>query len=682
MYYSEEYNQKLAEAFHHFIKGSEFDYSVVRSVVLESWVRSRSYGVNPDVKRGALLDRDELNMRINDNIELLEIVHPYIQTLYSVVENSASYIMFCDKDGYILDLTGDPDMIELGKSNSNLVVGALRSENFAGTNAIGTCLAIRSPIQLFGEEHYVRLHKNYSCSCAPIYDPDRNLLGCLNITCKVTDTNPHTLGMVLSAADGIMKELEIKKAYNSLKVISAQRNSIIESMNSGIFLLNSSHRIVQVNSKALSMFGMTYEQLIGKHIFSFINMNESASLAENISQISTEAYNQEISIGFVEEKNQPPKTYNLSTNFIIDDAGEQTGTVLRFNETKLINALANKISGYKSVYTFESIIGNSSTLKKAINDSKQAAKGNSNVLILGESGTGKELIAQAIHNASTYAKGPFVAINCAAIPNTLVESELFGYEPGAFTGAQKKGNPGKFELADGGTIFLDEIGDMPLDVQAAVLRTIQTKEIIRVGGKYPKPIDVRIIAATNKDLLLAMKNRSFRDDLYYRLNVFTIELPSLKERGEDICLMADYFVNLHNTTSRNITISPEVYALFKQYDWPGNIRELENIIDRAVNITTKNQITLDDLPLSLQQSISYGAPKHDTSPTSRFFGIDVIPETIQSMSSEERRKMLLINTLQLCRGNVSEASDRLGINRRTLYRRMEKYGIDSDDYRL
>ncbi len=682
MYYSEEYNQKLATAFHHFIKGNAFDYSIVRPIVLESWVRSRNYGVNPDVKRGALLDRDELNMRINDNIELLEIVHPYIQTLYSVVENSASYIMFCDKDGYILDLTGDPDMIELGKSNSNLVVGALRSENFAGTNAIGTCLAIRSPIQLFGEEHYVRLHKNYSCSCAPIYDPDRNLLGCLNITCKVTDTNPHTLGMVLSAADGIMKELEIKKAYNSLKVISAQRNSIIESMNSGIFLLNSSHRIVQVNSKALSMFGMTYEQLIGKNIFSFININDSASLAENVSQISTETYNQEISIGFVEEKNQPPKTYNLSTNFIIDDAGEQTGTVLRFNETKLINALANKISGYKSVYTFESIIGNSSTLRKAINDSKQAAKGNSNVLILGESGTGKELIAQAIHNASSYSKGPFVAINCAAIPNTLVESELFGYEPGAFTGAQKKGNPGKFELADGGTIFLDEIGDMPLDVQAAVLRTIQTKEIIRVGGKYPKPIDVRIIAATNKDLLLAMKNRSFRDDLYYRLNVFTIELPSLKERGEDICLMADYFVNLHNTTSRNITISPEVYALFKQYDWPGNIRELENIIDRAVNITTKNQITLDDLPLSLQQSVSYGALEHETSPTSSLFGPDTIPESIKSLSGEARRKMLLINTLQLCRGNVSEAADRLGINRRTLYRRMEKYGIDSDDYRL
>jgi PAS domain S-box-containing protein len=682
MYYSEEYNQRLAEAFQHFIKGKAFDYSLVRPVVLESWTRSRNYGVNPDVKRGALLDRDELTMRINSNIDLLEIVHPYIQTLYSVVENSASYIMFCDRDGYILDLTGDPDMIAHGKANSNLVVGALRSENFAGTNAIGTCLAIHEPIQLFGEEHYVRLHKNYSCSCAPIYDPNRNLLGCLNITCKVADTNPHTLGMVLSAADGIMKELEIKKAYNSLKTISAQRNSIIESMNSGIFLLNSSHRVVQVNSKALAMFDLAYEQLIGKGIFSFININDSANLAENISQISTETYNQEISLRFIDKKDHPPKTYNMSANFIIDDSGEKTGTVLRFNETKLINALANKISGYKSVYTFDSIIGNSPPLKKAINDSKQAAKGTSNVLILGESGTGKELIAQAIHNASNYAKGPFVAINCAAIPNSLVESELFGYEPGAFTGAQRKGNPGKFELADGGTIFLDEIGDMPLDVQAAVLRTIQTKEIIRVGGKYPKPIDVRIIAATNKDLLLAMKNRSFRDDLYYRLNVFTIELPALKERGDDICLMADYFVTLHNSSSRNITISPEVYALFKHYEWPGNIRELENIIDRAVNITTKNQITLDDLPLSLQQNNALQTPGLSIHPAPHSPSSENFVERPASLTGEDRRKMLLVNALQNCKGNVSEAAERLGVNRRTLYRRMEKYGIDSNDFRL
>lgn len=668
MYYSEELNRKLKNAFQCFIKGEDYDYSIVRPVVYESWVRSRNFGVNPEVKRITLLDNDDLNLRINNNLELIELVHPYILTLYSVVENSASYIMLCDKEGYILDLTGDPDMIEHGKSNSNLVVGALRSEAFAGTNAIGTCLATKSPIQLFGEEHYVRYHKNYSCSCAPIYDSNKNILGCLNITCKVSDTNPHTLGMVLSAADGIMKEMEIRKAYNSLKVISAQRNSIIESMNSGIILLNSSHRIVQANTQAIEMLQTSYSQVIGKSLFSLINLNDCEKISDNIAQISNEVYNQEVTVQYIEQVTTEPKKYNLSISFILDDAKERTGTVLRFNEPKLINTLANKISGYKSVYTFESIIGESASINKAISDSKRAAKSNSNVLILGESGTGKELIAQSIHNASNYVNGPFVAINCAAIPNSLVESELFGYETGAFTGAQKKGSPGRFELADGGTIFLDEIGDMPLDVQATVLRTIETKEILRIGGKYPKSIDVRIVAATNKNLLEAIQNRSFREDLYYRLNVLTIELPSLKNRREDICLMANYFVALHNNTERNITIKPEVYSLLTQYDWPGNIRELENVIDRAVNIITGNEITINDLPISLQKNFV------NTIKTPQ-------PDAQDNLPLEDRRKIKIINALQSCGGNITEAAEILGINRRTIYRRMDKYGISGNDYR-
>lgn len=668
MYYSDDLNGKLADAFQSFIKGEKYDYSIVRPVVYESWLRSKEFGVDPEIKRSELLDVDDLNFRINRNLELIEVVHPYILTLYSVVENSASYIMLCDKDGYILDLTGDPDMIRHGEANSNLVIGALRSETFAGTNAIGTCLATNSPIQLFGEEHYVRYHKKYSCSCAPIYDSNKNILGCLNISCKVSDANPHTLGMVLSAADGIMKEMEIRKAYNDLKIISSQRNSIIESMNSGIILLNSSNKVVQANTKALGMLQTTYSQIIGKNLFSKINLNDCKKLSDNIAQISNEVYNQEVTIQYVDRKITKPVQYNLSVNFTLDDNGEKTGTVLRFNEPKLINTLANKISGYKSVYTFDSIIGESAPLKKAISDSQQAAKSNSNVLILGESGTGKELIAQSIHNASDYASGPFVAINCAAIPNSLVESELFGYETGAFTGAQKKGSPGRFELADGGTIFLDEIGDMPLDVQATVLRTIQTKEILRIGGKYPKSIDVRIIAATNKDLLEAIKNRNFRDDLYYRLNVLTIELPSLKDRGEDICLMADYFVNLHNATDRNITIRPEVYSILMQHDWPGNIRELENVIDRAVNIISGNEITIDDLPLSLQKNLPVSTVKFNNEPT-------------DELSLDARRKINIINALQSCSGNISEAAEILGVNRRTIYRRMEKYGINGNDYR-
>lgn len=295
--------------------------------------------------------------------------------------------------------------------------------------------------------------------------------------------------------------------------------------------------------------------------------------------------------------------FNMSLNFLYDSHGLQEGMVLRFNETKRINRLVNRISGFKPNYTFDSIIGSSNTTKKMIYECKRAASSSSNILILGESGTGKELVAQAIHSASKYSTGPFVAINCGALPKGLVESELFGYERGAFTGANKDGHPGKFELADGGTLFLDEIGEMPLDVQVTLLRVLETREVVRIGGKYPKPIDVRIIAATNRDLREAVKDKTFRDDLYYRLNVLSIRIPPLRERGDDILELTDYFIKGFSS-SKGITYSvdPRVYDILTRYTWPGNIRELENTIERAVNITDNNMILPEHLPTHILQS--------------------------------------------------------------------------------
>ena len=256
------------------------------------------------------------------------------------------------------------------------------------------------------------------------------------------------------------------------------------------------------------------------------------------------------------------------------------------------------IGGFSAKYTFSSIIGRSEPMQRMIQTSKKAAQNDSNVLILGESGTGKELIAQSIHNASPVAGGPFVAINCAAIPNSLVESELFGYEKGTFTGAEKEGRPGKFEMADGGTIFLDEIGDMPYAVQAALLRVLQTKEVVRVGGKYPKPVNIRVIAATNQDLTEAVAQKTFREDLFYRLNVLTIAVPPLRDRGaDDISLLISHFVDMYNKKRHtDITVAPQVYQVLRNYSWPGNVRQLENTVERAISLCSDDMITCEDLP--------------------------------------------------------------------------------------
>lgn len=668
--FTAEYQTRLFNAWQKFIQYEEEDYSFIRPEILASWERSRKAEVLPYDAVRKILSSEELNIRINSNLDLIEAVHPYLERLYSIVKGSGFYIMFCDKECYILDLIGDADIVEHGKNHSMLVAGANRQESVVGTNAIGTCLILRQPIQIWGNEHYLEPHKGYVCSGAPVFDSGGNILGCLAITGLSEQVHLHTLGMVISAVDGITKELKIRRAYADIELISAQRNSIIQSMTSGLILLNSSGRIVQINNAALAMLNLAYERVIGKSLFDFISFYEQPQNKSNLSFLEKESYNEEVNI-YHTGGSTPPVRFNMSVNFVKDHNGNSNGTVLRLNEPHVINNLVNHINGYKSKYTFDSIIGQSPVTLELIESCKRAAQSTSNVLILGESGTGKELLAQSMHNMSPYASGPFVAINCAALPKGLVESELFGYEKGAFTGAGKNGNPGKFELADGGTIFLDEIGDMPLDVQVSLLRVIQTKEIVRVGGKYPKSINVRIIAATNTNLQSAIHHKTFREDLYYRLNVLSIQVPPLSARGNDICLLADYFVKRYSP-QRNIAISSDSYHALMNYHWPGNIRQLENVIERAVNIMDTDYILPDHLP----SEIFHEEKKLDES-------VSANPATplMPSPHPEKRGKDLILEKLDACEGNVTEAAKLLNISRRTLYRKLEKYEINSAQFR-
>ena len=373
--------------------------------------------------------------------------------------------------------------------------------------------------------------------------------------------------------------------------------------------------------------------------------------------------------------------------------------------------------GSDAHYTFQNIIGECPALQRLKGLALKVAQGNTSVLITGESGTGKELFAQSIHNNSPHSNGPFVAINCGAIPKDLIESELFGYDSGAFTGAKKEGRAGKFELANGGTIFLDEIGDMPYEVQVRLLRVLQEKSVTRIGGKKSIPLNVRVIAATNVNLEEAIENHVFRSDLYYRLNVFSLHIPPLRERGNDIFLLTDHFLQKYqNPKSEPITkISEEVRTIFAAYTWPGNIRELENVIERCCILTSNGTLTKEALPSNMQhvlenqnqiQSendmkttaassaspvVSGNLPLTDipaenmssvqdtfVSPTESVMNTDHITSAI---TAEESEKLLIIEHLKQSGGNVKKASDSLGISRRTLYRKLEKYEIDPAEIR-
>ncbi|WP_243122371.1 sigma-54 interaction domain-containing protein [Clostridium septicum] len=377
-----------------------------------------------------------------------------------------------------------------------------------------------------------------------------------------------------------------------------------------------------------------------------------------------------------------PKTNrNLSCHIspIYENCKVQGYIIVFKNINHPIN-LDNKFSTFQAKYTFEDIIGQSPQIKKVINECKAISKNSSAVLLNGESGSGKELLAQSIHNYSDRSNGPFIAVNCGAIPKNLIESELFGYESGSFTGAKKGGAPGKFELANGGTIFLDEIGEMPLEMQVTLLRVLQESCVTRIGGKNSIDIDVRVIAATNKDLKEEIKNCNFRSDLYYRLSVLPIKVPPLKERIGDVPVLLNHFLNI-KSQKLNKSIPKISQNLFKKmisYCWPGNIRELENFVE---NLVALNGVTTYEIDLAECHCLTYDNLGNiiDT------YSLNETPPKIPTnnitpllaLEQAEIKKAICI-----CNGNMTKAASKLGISRNALYNKIKRYNINTNECKI
>jgi transcriptional regulator with PAS, ATPase and Fis domain len=323
--------------------------------------------------------------------------------------------------------------------------------------------------------------------------------------------------------------------------------------------------------------------------------------------------------------------------------------------------------GWTASYTFDDIIGNSPALLRAHEVAENAAQVNSPVLLLGESGTGKELFAHAIHSASQRRNHPFVPIDCSAISRELLEAELFGYAPGAFTGATKEGKPGKFELANGGTVFLDEIGEMPLEMQAKLLRVLQDHRVTRVGGMSPFPVDFRIIAATNRNLDSMVEEKRFRHDLLYRMDVIRVEIPALRERPDDIPLLLEHaWEQKSHELGIYTVLSSGALDLFTQYLWPGNIRELWNLVERLLVSVRKSVVEAHDLPLYVKQGMAEGNSRHEVS---TFY--------LKTAVAEAERHALE-RALHHTRGNRNMAAELVGLSRASFYRKLKEYGLTHD----
>lgn len=634
-----------------------------KNTIISSHKRSKAYGIKEENKESnKKLKSDELNKILIDNAKLIKISKIYMNMFKDVLKDEKFIIVLTDKDGCILYVTGKENIIK-EYEKLNIYSGMYMNEKNIGTNAMAVAIEENKAVQVTADEHYINMFKTLTCSAAPIHGKNGDIIGTLNLTSEWINKHPHTLGLVLFGVKAIENDLERLHVSEVLEETYKYVGSVINNVGKGIIIINSDGDINNVNELACEIIGLHTEDLLNKKIDTIIPGWKSINLS-------------------FKESNY--KTYIKEVKFLNDINNRTLITVkpIRLND-KIVGSVIimrkerekNSLKSFGAYKTFDDILGESDAILNVITNCKIIANSPSTVLIEGESGTGKEILAQAIHNFSYRRDNNFVAINCGAIPKNLIESELFGYEEGAFTGAKKGGKVGKFELANGGTIFLDEIGEMPLEMQVHLLRVIQEGMISRVGSTKEIPIDVRIIAATNKDLKEEIKNGNFREDLYYRLSVIPIHLPPLRERKGDVEKLIKHFLRIKafKLNKKVPKISDDLYNKLINYSWPGNIRELENCIENIVNLD--GNISYQFVDNNQNEFQNKDIEEKEIKPRNDSKDNGIYIEIGNSFNIKDIEKTLIEKAIKINDYNMSKTAKSLGISRNTLYYKLDKYKI-------
>ena len=638
---NEELLKQIKDSWWRFIKEDKLDKNI-NPLVAESWKRCKKLNVDPYGGNGYRIPQKEMDKIISNNKELLRIAKPIMDNLDSLILGSGFILVLTDKNGVILHLIGEKEIKEKGKKLL-FQPGSLWSEEKVGTNAIGTCIMERKPIQTVGAEHYCETHHLWTCSAAPIFDSHKNIIGVIDMSGESLSAHKHTLGIVLAAAYSIESQLNLIQLY-------ALIDATVENIMDGSIIIDNNYSITAVNKSAEKILGLSKGEMISTDARAFTGQDLFTQETDGRKSIIWD-----FSLGNA--------NITCIVRVIPISLENNIGNLILFRELRSIQDTVNIITGNNAIYTFQDIVTQDEKMSKSIKEAQKFSRSKGTILIEGESGTGKELFAHSIHNFSNYNKGPFVTINCASLPKELVESELFGYEKGAFTGALNQGKIGKFELANEGTIFLDEIGEMPLDLQAKLLRVLDDYVITRIGGKTPKKLNVRFIVATNRNLHNEVKKKNFREDLYYRLNVFKVTIPPLRERKGDVILLFNYFLQKLNKGNRNKKVLSEDFInCFDNYQWHGNVRELENIIERAYYLCEDVKIGKEYLP-------------------DEILNRDIINMDSIYSDLKVQEKVLIKNALDKAEGHVIMASQIIGYSKSKMYRKIKDYRINLKNYK-
>ncbi|MDF2951455.1 MAG: sigma-54-dependent Fis family transcriptional regulator [Anaerocolumna sp.] len=610
------------------------NYDEFGAAIETSQERCKLLNISKDqVFSNKIISDAELQKKFYEKRNMIMTAAPYMDQLINFVKGCNFFALLTDGDGCILNAIGDEKI--LGEAfELKMVPGAYMNEENIGTNSMAVVLKTGKPVQLSGEDHYIKAYHKWTCSGAPIKDSHGNLIGVLDLTGYMDQVHPHTLGMVIAASNAIEEMIKVKEFHKLQNTNNKHIQTIFNSMPVAIVTSDLEGKIKIYNKKAAQL--LEDDSLLKAKVMGEI-IKEWDYIKDLI--LRQDGVDQEINI--TSFKNT---ICHLTANPIYNPVGDNVEIVYIFEAIK-----ETKKHAY---YTFDKIIGKDENFLNIVGYAKKIANSKSTILILGESGTGKEVFAQAIHNYSNRVDGPFLAINCGAIPKQLMELELFGYDEGAYIGAKKGGNQGKFEQADGGTILLDEIGELPLDMQIKLQRVLQEGIITRIGSQKSIPVNVRVIATTNKDLKKEVELGRFRKDLFYRLNVLPLYLPPLRERKEDVKLLIQYFMKIicGNLNKKEVEISSEYLKLMMNYSWPGNIRELENVVELIINTET---IPLEYFYQDIEESNSEQ----------------------ECLELEHIEREHLLKVLQKNKGNITRTAIDLGIQRNTLYNKLKKYDI-------
>ncbi len=609
---------------------------------------SESQDIDSGINLNVPLTHPEKHANIENNY-LLYI----IESMNEIINESSvinSEIVITDQWGTVLFTRKGTDETNQGY----IAEGTNLSIEKIGCNALGLALRHAMFFKVTGDQHHQMALKDYVSVGIPIMEK-KVLLGCAGFISSVYSPNVHLNALenvIRTAVAAALKMLEARRHLDSLFLLKKFLNNSDNKL--PMMVVDLALNIVQINREAEVLLGTAKDEIVGYSLAGLIvdKFNPNRKQTSQQYELSFKS-----SYGGIRVRVDAISCYT--------DAGRLIGWQMIF--LNAVQKLGYEDYRKSSFYEFKDIIGKNPDFMRMLQLARAVAHSPSSILITGESGTGKELIAQAIHNARNDKdiKRPFIAINCAAIPAELLETELFGYVYGAFTGARKGGMKGKFLLADKGTLFLDEIGDMPLEFQAKLLRAIQERAVTPVGGNQPIPVNIRIISATNQNLDQLVEEKRFRKDLYYRLNVINLRLPSLSKRKDDIPLLAEHFIYEYNyKLNKNISsISPEALQIIEEYNWPGNVRELENIIERAVNLAVDVIYPEHLNPDTMFTSQSTAKPKIADA------------EDDEIISLEEMEKRQIIKTIKAFEGNISYTANALNIGRTTLYRKIKKYGL-------